>query len=80
MERKMGMRNVVSEHIATTSRDSGDGRERYSRDLRHEVYSLIIESARHLRPDLAIALCLEEQAVWESTGLVASVGRCNCRL
>ncbi len=80
MERKMGMRNVVSEHIDATSPKAGDGRARYSRDLRHEVYSLIIESARRLRPDLEIALCLEEQALWESTGLMASIGRCNCRL
>ncbi len=80
MERKMGMRNVVSEHIDATWPRAGDGRARYSRDLRHEVYSLIIESARRLRPDLEIALCLEEQALWESTGLVESMGRCNCRL
>lgn len=80
MERKMGMRNVVSEHIDVTFPKAGDGRARYSRDLRHEAYSLIIESARRLRPDLEIALCLEEQALWESTGLVASIGRCNCRL
>jgi spore photoproduct lyase len=80
MERKMGMRNAVSEHVATTSRDSGDGRARYSRDLRHRAYSLIIGSARRLRPDLEIALCLEEQALWESTGLVANMGRCNCLL
>lgn len=80
MEKKMGKRNAVSEHIAAASRGSGDGRARYSRDLRHEAYSLIIESARRLRPDLEIALCLEELALWESTGLVASMGRCNCRL
>ena len=80
MERRMGVRNVVSEHIDAASLDAGDGRARYSRDLRHEVYSLIIESARRLCPDLEIALCLEEQALWESTGLVASIGRCNCRL
>jgi len=80
MERKMGMRNVVSEHIDATFPKAGDGRARYSRDLRHEVYSLVIERARRLRPDLEIALCLEEEALWESTGLVASIGRCNCRL
>jgi len=80
MERKMGMRNVVSQHLDATSPKAGDGRARYSRDLRHEVYSLIVEAARRLRPDLEIALCLEEQALWESTGLVADIGRCNCRL
>jgi DNA repair photolyase len=80
MERKIGMRNTISEHIDRASPIAGDGRARYSRDLRHEVYSLIIESARRLRRDLEIALCLEEQALWESTGLVTSIGRCNCRL
>jgi spore photoproduct lyase len=80
MERKLGMRNVVSQHIDATSRRTGDGRARYSRDLRHEAYSLVIESARRLRPDLEIALCLEERALWEGAGLVGSIGRCNCRL
>ena len=80
MERKMGMRNVVSQHIDRAFPIAGDGRARYSRSLRHDVYSLIIESARRLRPDLEIALCLEEQALWESTGLVGNVGRCNCGL
>jgi spore photoproduct lyase len=80
MERKMGMRNVVSEHIDSASVKGGDGRARYSRALRHEVYSVIIETARRLRPHLEIALCLEEQALWERTGLVTSIGRCNCRL
>jgi spore photoproduct lyase len=80
MERKMGMRNVVSQHLDAPLPKSGDGRARYSRKLRHEVYSLVIESARRLRPDLEIALCLEEQALWESTGLVENMGRCNCGL
>jgi len=80
MERKMGRRNVVSEHIDAASPPAGDGRARYCRKLRHEVYSLVMESARRLRPDLEIALCLEEQALWESTGLVENIGRCNCGL
>jgi len=80
MERKMGRRNNVSQHIDAASPPAGDGRARYSRKLRHEVYSLVIESARRLRPDLEIALCLEEQALWESTGLVENMGRCNCGL
>ncbi len=80
MERKMGMRNAVSQLIGRASPMAGDGRARYSRNLRHEVYSLIIASARRLRPDLEIALCLEEEALWESTGLRGSMGRCNCVL
>jgi spore photoproduct lyase len=80
MERKMGMGNVVSAHIDGGSPPAGDGRARYSRTLRSAVYSLIVERARRLRPDLRLALCLEEKALWESTGLKASVGRCNCLL
>jgi spore photoproduct lyase len=80
MERKLGGRNVVSQHIDVASPSAGDGRARYSRKLRHELYALIMETARPLRPDLEIALCLEEQALWESIGLVQNMGRCNCRL
>jgi len=80
MERKMGRPNLVSQHIDASSPPAGDGRARYSRTLRHEVYSLVIETARQLRPGLEIALCLEEQALWESTGLVENMGRCNCGL
>ncbi len=50
MERKMGTRNVVSEHIDRVSPIAGDGRARYPRNLRHEVYSAIIESARRASP------------------------------
>ncbi len=80
MERKMGTRNIVSEHIDKGSPIAGDGRARYPRNLRHEVYSAIMEAAQRLRPDLEIALCLEEQALWESTGIAESMGRCNCGL
>jgi spore photoproduct lyase len=80
MEKKMGVRNVVSQHIDAASPKAGDGRARYPRGLQRAVYSLIIERVRRLRPDLELALCLEEKALWESTGLVASIGRCNCRL
>jgi DNA repair photolyase len=80
MERKMGPRNLVSERIDRTSAVGGDGRARYPRELRREVYSLIIATARRIRLGLEIALCLEEDALWESTGLQGNMGRCNCRL
>jgi DNA repair photolyase len=80
MERKMGMGNRVSECIDGASPKAGDGRARYSRDLRHEVYSVVIETARRLRPNLEMALCLEEPVLWERTGLAAGIGQCNCRL
>jgi spore photoproduct lyase len=80
MVRKMGARNLVSERIDRASPKAGDGRSRYPRSLRHQVYSLVIASARRLDPHLEIALCLEEEGLWESTGLGGSMGRCNCRL
>lgn len=80
MERKITGRNVVSAHIDRASAKAGDGRARYPRSLRQEAYSLVIQCARRLRPDLEIALCLEEQELWERTGLAGSMGRCNCGL
>jgi spore photoproduct lyase len=79
MERKMGKRNIISEQLDLTS-IAGDGRVRFPRAVRHEIYSTIIDAARRLRPDLKIALCLEEETLWESTGLAENLGRCNCGL
>lgn len=80
MERKIGVGNLVSRRIDRTSSKAGDGRARYPRSFRQEAYSLIIQSARRLRPELELALCLEEKELWESTGLAGSMGRCNCGL
>jgi spore photoproduct lyase len=79
MERKMGKKNVISDRLDRTVA-AGDGRIRFSRSLRHEVYSTIVEASRRVRPDLEIALCLEEETLWESTGLAGNMGRCNCGL
>ena len=79
MERKMGRINLISEQLDSTS-IAGDGRVRFPRKLRREVYSTIIDAARRIRPDLEIALCLEEETLWESTGLTRDLGRCNCGL
>ena len=34
----------------------------------------------HIRPDLEVALCLEEKSASERAGLRERLGRCNCRL
>jgi len=80
MERKMGLGNAISANIDDDCQRAGDGRSRYTKLLRHEVYSLIIQTARHIRPDLGLALCLEERALWQSTGLEQRLGQCNCVL
>jgi spore photoproduct lyase len=80
MERKMGLNNAISSNIEDASQRVGDGRTRYPQALRREVYSLIVKTARHLRPELELALCLEELELWRSIGLEGRVGYCNCVL
>jgi len=79
MERKLGINNPVSTHIDDVG-NSPDGRDRYSTSMRQEIYSHIIEAARDVRPDLEIALCLEDRELWERVGLESRLGRCNCVL
>jgi spore photoproduct lyase len=80
MERKMGLNNAISSNIEDAPQRTGDGRARYSQALRKEVYSLIFKTARRLRPELELALCLEELELWRSIGLEGRVGYCNCVL
>jgi len=79
MERKIGSDNVISRHLDKNC-TAGDGRMRYSRQLRKHLYSHVIGAAREVRPGIALALCLEERELWESLGLADSIGRCNCVL
>ena len=80
MERKMGAANAISAHIDNSSQTAGDGRARYPQALRSSAYSLIIQTVRRIRPDLELALCLEERALWRSIGLEERMGHCNCVL
>jgi len=80
MERKMGLDNIISTHIENAYGRLGDGRARYPKALRSKAYSLIIGTVRRLRPGLELALCLEENELWQKTGLANNIGRCNCVL
>ncbi len=79
MERKLGIDNSVSKNIEYKN-NSRDGRARYSVLMRQEIYSHIIKVARDIRPEMEIALCLEERELWHKCGLENSLGRCNCVL
>jgi DNA repair photolyase len=79
MEGKWGAANVVSASFAA-GKASEDGRSRYDAALRERMYRLVIEAAKELRPNLEIALCLEEPALWRATQLQENIGQCNCRL
>ena len=79
MESHLGRDNAISRNIASSAA-CGDGRDRYSEYLRVAVYSRLIRAARGVRPDVDMALCLEEQPVWEAVGLEFNQGKCNCVL
>lgn len=79
MERKLGINNPVSTNLDDKNKYL-DGRARYSVSKRLEIYSNIIKVARDIRPELEIALCLEEKELWQKCGLENSLGRCNCVL
>jgi hypothetical protein len=61
-------------------RASPDGRLRFNRSTREEVYRHLIDCIRRQRPDLEIGLCLEDEATFASLDLRGSIGRCNCVL
>jgi hypothetical protein len=77
MNAKLSDDNVINHHLAGKS---SDGRMRYSKSLRVEMYGYLCERIRSRRPDLTIALCLEEHDVWRSVGLIGNLGKCNCVL
>jgi len=78
MELKLGKENVVSSLLDRGPNKSDDGRLRFSRSTRTEVYRYLIECIRRIRPDLEIGLCLEDEAMFASLDLQESIGRCNC--
>ena len=77
MEIKSGLRNTVSLNLDEKI-ESPDGRARYSGPLRQEIYSVITSAARSYRPDIELALCLEDREHWQMTGLENNIGQCNC--
>jgi len=79
MENKLGLYNPISLNIDDKLK-SQDGRARYMGSLRQEMYSFITSVVRNCRPDLELALCLEDKEYWQNTGLENNIGRCNCVL
>lgn len=79
LEHKLGRDNVISGHTAE-GKAASDGRARYDVTLRVRMYSHLTRIARKARPDLELALCLEEQPVWKAVNADVTLGRCNCVL
>jgi DNA repair photolyase len=80
MELKLGKRNAISKLLDGGPATSDDGRLRFGRATREEVYRYLIGCVRRKRPDLEIGLCLEDEAMFASLDLPESIGRCNCVL
>jgi spore photoproduct lyase len=80
MERKLGKQNAISTLLDPGPAKSDDGRLRFARSAREEVYRWLIERIRRQRPDVEIGLCLEDEAMFASLGLQEGIGRCNCVL
>jgi spore photoproduct lyase len=80
MERRIGAANDITRNLATEPGRDGDGRERFTRRHRIEMYRFLIDLIRAHDPALQIGLCLEEQAVFDALGMHSAIGACNCVL
>jgi spore photoproduct lyase len=80
LELKLGKNNAISSMIDCTPGTSADGRLRFCRSTREEVYRYLIACIRQERPNLEIGLCLEERSMFPALDLQDSIGRCNCVL
>ena len=80
MERKLGSDNPISMNLNGSCRQCFDGRARFPQPLREQVYRSLLETIRHLRPQLEVGLCLEAPSMFDTLREQESEGRCNCVL
>jgi DNA repair photolyase len=80
MELRLGKQNAISTFLGAGPAKSDDGRMRFSRSTREDVYRHLVECIRRHHPDLEIGLCLEDEAMFASLDLRGSIGQCNCVL
>jgi spore photoproduct lyase len=74
--RALGPDNLIARHIRGAP--SPDGRLRFPRPLRADLYRHLIAAIRRHAPDLPIGLCLEEPQLWRACGLDPAHPTCNC--
>ena len=80
MERKLGEDNLISRSLTVLNNSPHDGRTRFSPELRHAIYTHLLETIRRYQPDLTCSLCMEDVALAGTLGLSGNIGRCNCVL
>ena len=79
-EQKLGPENSISSQLDRRRNGKSDGRSRFPRDLREKVYRHLLDLIQRLAPSLEVGLCLEEEWMFDTLGMKASLGRCNCVL
>jgi spore photoproduct lyase len=82
-EGHLGPNNSISTQIATSIRgqcNTTDGRIRFPKTLREDVYRHLIETICCHAPGLEIGLCLEDREMFDTLGISKSIGCCNCVL
>ncbi len=79
-EQKLGRDNSISSQVDRRHHGNSDGRTRFPRELREKVYRRLLHQIQRLAPDLEVGLCLEEERMFDTLGLKANLGRCNCVL
>ena len=79
-EDKLGPDNPISAQLEQQTIRMPDGRARFPRGLRTDVYRHLLRTIRRQDGDLEIGLCLEEPSMFDSLGMRGSEGRCNCVL
>ena len=78
-EQKLGPANSISSQV-DRRRGKTDGRTRFPRELRERVYRHLLDQIQRLAPGLEVGLCLEEEWMFDTLGMRANLGRCNCVL
>jgi hypothetical protein len=76
-EQKLGPQNSISSQVDRRRDGNSDGRTRFARELREKVYRHLLHQIRRLAPSLEVGLCLEEEWMFDTLGMKASLGRCN---
>jgi hypothetical protein len=79
-QQKLGPENSISSQLGRRGSGKSDGRSRFPRDLREKAYRHLLDLIQRLAPSLVVGLCLEEESMFDTLGMKASLGCRNCVL
>ena len=80
MERKLCKNDVVVRSLSVLNTGSDDGRARFPRNLRHEMYAHLLKTIRRCQPGLTCSLCMEDVTLARELVPAENIGKCNCVL